>query len=162
MRKLSLIKSFFVLYAFLLMTVEVRSQSSNPLPDIKIYTTDGEAISIQSLTDSIPTFFYFWATWCNACSKDMPKILKLEKEFTNKVRFVRIAWKDKPQTLKKYFLKRSYRLSSYIDRDGRLFHALQIKQTPTVVITDGNGEIKFNGYGSQRKLKKLLRKVSAK
>lgn len=44
----------------------------------------------EVLKSKIPVFVDFWAPWCNPCKRMIPIIEKMEKEFDQKVKFVKV------------------------------------------------------------------------
>ncbi len=60
------------------------------IPALSLFSQDIEVIGIDRLKhelnkESDTVYIYnFWATWCKPCAEEMPDLLKLEKEYTNK------------------------------------------------------------------------------
>lgn len=139
---------------------DLSAQSNKVIPDIPLFTTSGDTVLLDQLTGKKPVLFYFWATWCKVCAKDMSKVFNLEKDVDGAVKFIGVAWKDTPQEVDNFLKKRDLMITTVIDRHGALFDKLQVKYTPTIIIVNDQREILFQGYGSKRKLRRILNKIS--
>ena len=50
-------------------------------PQLVLENIDGTTFSLDEARKKGPVVFDFWATWCNACIKGLPKIQALSKEY---------------------------------------------------------------------------------
>ena len=154
---------FFLVLSFLIVAsgrAQAASTPANkkkPLPAVKVLSLQGDTLSLADICAGKLSFIYFWATWCKVCSKDMKKVFALQKDFGADVQVFGISWKDTPKAIANYFAKRGQELPGYIDVDGTVFSAFGFRQTPNVVIVNKRGEVIYAGYGSFRKMKRVLR-----
>ncbi len=149
-----------VLLAVLLTAIVAKAAERAPLPAIQVTSVAGDTLSLPELCRDKPTLIYFWATWCKVCSKHMPKAIRLQRDLGDGIRVFGVAWKETREKVEAYFSRREARLPTYLDTDGRLFHAFNVRQTPHVVIADARGRVVFSGYGSFRKFRRILRKLT--
>ena len=94
----------------------------------------------------------FWATWCVPCKKELPDLMKLQKE-NKEFKIIIISIDKKPikeqlEYLKKYKVNK---LTSYFDTEMVLFKSFQLRGIPTTllvkqkfVIAKKEGILKYN------------------
>jgi len=94
----------------------------------------------------------FWATWCIPCKKELPDLMKLQKE-NKEFKIIIISIDKKPikeqlEYLKKYKVNK---LTSYFDSEMALFKSFQLRGVPTTllvkqkfVIAKKEGIFKYN------------------
>lgn len=83
-----------------------------------------------------------WASWCVPCCKEVPYLQKLEKEVQNKqVKFLSVsldkdenAWKNRMKAL-------DMDGNQWLDKDGKLPEALNVKGIPFFLIYDKDGKL---------------------
>lgn len=94
-----------------------------------------------------PILINFWATWCPPCIAEMPSLLKLQKDYGNKVHFLFISQEN--QTVTYSFLQeKKWSFNSYrpLSREPLL---LQSNSLPTTFIIDTNGNILVKETGNK-------------
>ena len=94
----------------------------------------------------------FWATWCIPCKKELPDLMKLQKE-NKEFKIIIISIDKKPikeqlEYLRKYKVNK---LTSYFDSEMVLFKSFQLRGVPTTllvkqkfVIAKKEGIFKYN------------------
>jgi len=133
--------------------------SGKDLSASKVITTNQDTLLLSEIINNDKaTVMYFWATWCETCKKETPKIIDLSNEFPD-VQFIPLSYASPTNSVIDYFLNKDYHLKTYIDYSGTIFNTFDVLSTPTVVIMDKNNKILFNGYKSKRFYKKLLNKL---
>jgi len=133
--------------------------SGKDLSASKVITTNQDTLLLSEIINNDKaTVMYFWATWCETCKKETPKIIDLSNEFPD-VQFIPLSYASPTNSVIDYFLNKDYYLKTYIDYSGTIFNTFDVLSTPTVVIMDKNNKILFNGYKSKRFYKKLLNKL---
>ncbi len=110
-----------------------------------------------------PVILYFWASWCDSCKLNFPKLKRLHGQFAGKGLVIFSLSQDKKTSKTKKTL-RLLRLPflvghNYRNRIGRLFLSNKV---PTLVAIDRKGVvrdlIRGSGYGYQR-LSRLAQKL---
>ncbi|MBI1177720.1 redoxin domain-containing protein [bacterium] len=61
-----------------------------PAPDFALQDLTGKTVHLSELRGR-PVFVNFWATWCTACWAELPHLVKLHKEYGDKLAIVGIA-----------------------------------------------------------------------
>ncbi|MGO9167264.1 MAG: redoxin domain-containing protein [Candidatus Sulfotelmatobacter sp.] len=83
----------------------------------------------------------FWATWCEACVADLPRLNKLVDSLdTARIQFISVDDED-PKVVQEFLAKRKMAGWVGIDTTGGVFARYGVKGRPTTVIVDGRGRI---------------------
>jgi uncharacterized protein (TIGR03435 family) len=83
----------------------------------------------------------FWATWCEACIADLPRLNKLVDSLgTARIQFISVDDED-PKVVQEFLAKRKMAEWVGIDTTGGVFTRYGVKWRPTTVIVDGRGRI---------------------
>ena len=125
----------------------------------KVITTNQDTLLLSEIINNErATVMYFWATWCETCKRETPKIIDLGNEYPD-VQFIPLSYASPTNSVIDYFSNKDYNMNTYIDYSGSIFSTFNVSATPTIVIMDKNNKILFNGYKSKRFYKKLLNKL---
>lgn len=103
----------------------------------------------QAFDRGQPMLVYLWATWCGFCKTTSGSVSNI--------------WGDTPvatvalqsgsaSTVKQYLASKQHAFQFYNDHDGALTRAMGINVTPTFLIVDNTGEIKFMSVGMTTEL----------
>ena len=125
----------------------------------KVITINQDTLLLSDIINNErATVMYFWATWCETCKRETPKIIDLSNEYPD-VQFILLSYASPANSVIDYFSNKDYNMNTYIDYSGSIFSTFNVSATPTIVIMDKNNKILFNGYKSKRFYKKLLNKL---
>lgn len=104
----------------------------------------------------------FWATWCAPCTKEMPDLDGLQKDF-RKLPFEIIAVSQDFQGInivKEYFKNHEFRyLKIYHDHQNQLFKAFSVVGLPTSFLIDKDGKIVYSFTGAINWYDEEVRKI---
>jgi peroxiredoxin len=115
-------------------------------PDFKVSTVDGKQISYPTdLKGKKPVYIVFWATWCLICKKELPNVEKLYKEMGDKIQFIgiNVGINERIEDVTTYVKKNKLTFPIVYDVDTELTDLFWVRFTPTNLIIDRNGVIKF-------------------
>ena len=125
----------------------------------KVITINQDTLLLSDIINNErATLMYFWATWCETCKRETPKIIDISNENPD-VQFIPLSYASPANSVIDYFSNKDYNMNTYIDYSGSIFSTFNVSATPTIVIMDKNNKILFNGYKSKRFYKKLLNKL---
>ena len=72
-----------------------------PLPSLSLKNQNDSLISIEKVVGSFKVID-FWASWCEPCNKDFPRVKKLEEKYRSKsVEFLGVSLDDEKEAWKK-------------------------------------------------------------
>lgn len=116
------------------------------LPDITFTDNEGNSYGYSNFK-GVPSVIVFWASWCEDCKQQMPKM----KEYMNvarqygDVQFIFInrldGSKETKESAVEYFDSLGLDVQSYFDENKASYDALGIKNIPTTLFIDGKGVI---------------------
>lgn len=133
-----------LMYLLLLLVVVIavdawrsRDIPAGGLPQVPLYSLEGEAIDLQALSAERPLVVYFWATWCAVCPSVSPSISWLSDHLP--VLSIAIRSGDDGR-LQRYIEQKGYQFTTVHDATGQLSQRWGIGITPAVAIVK-QGEI---------------------
>ncbi len=121
-------------------------QVGEPMPSFSLTTLDGEVIESSSLVGEKPVFFVFWATWCPNCKAEIPHINEMAEEFGPKgMTFlgINVGVNDSEKKVRRYAEKYKMHYPLYFDEGSKLTRTFKVAGTPTVIIVDKNGIVRY-------------------
>jgi peroxiredoxin len=114
-------------------------------PDFELARTDGGAISNKDLAGG-PSVLVFWTAWCPACKEEAPHVNSLASEFGPKgVKVVGINIGESDARIAEGIKDFGIQYIVAKDRDTSVSKAFKVAGTPTVVILDRNGVVRYFG-----------------
>jgi thiol-disulfide isomerase/thioredoxin len=115
------------------------SNSTKPI-NFKLGTLDGKTFALESLKGKV-VVMDFWATWCGPCREQHPLFEKVKQQFKadDRVAFLEID-SDDDHSLVAPFLEQQKWSKDIFFEDG-LGRVLDVKDIPTTVLLDRNGEV---------------------
>lgn len=128
--------------------VAAAGKISSPVPfnvpdDVAFFDADNNEIFLNRFEGKV-TLLSFWATWCAPCTKELPELDILQKDF-RKLPFEIVTVSQDFQGLKivqDYFKNHKIRyLKPYLDHKNELFKALSVVGLPTSLLIDENGVV---------------------
>lgn len=97
-----------------------------------LHTLDGQAVTLNSLSEERPLLLYFWASWCGVCRYTTPSVAQLVSEGEN-VMTIALRSGD-PQEVSRWLASKKVQLPVVNDASGELSRNWQIGVTPTLVV----------------------------
>lgn len=138
---------------------------AEPVPEFAaVALTEGGKLSHAELVaGGQVTMLTFWATWCGACSMQMPTYAALEDRFADTdLRILGVNRDDLPPGHRERAIA-AYAAAKQIDfphalDDGQLARAFRVSGIPHVVLIDRAGQIRYVHVGQVRE-KVLAREI---
>ena len=121
-------------------------QVGEPMPSFTLNTLDGKKIESSDLFGKKPVFFVFWATWCPNCKAEIPYINEMAEEFGPKgMTFlgINVGVNDSEKKVRRYAAKYKIHYPLYFDKGSILTRKFKVSGTPTVIIVDKSGIVRY-------------------
>lgn len=137
-----LIVAGILLFPLSLEAVQVGEQ----MPSFSITTLDGKSIDSSNIIGKKSAFFVFWATWCPNCKKEVPHINELAKKLGPQgMQFlgINVGINDSLKKVQRYAEKYQMQYPLVFDEDSQLTREFGISGTPTVIIVDKSGIVRY-------------------
>lgn len=113
-------------------------------PDFEIETIDGEDVVLSQMKNDY-TLVIFWATWCENCKEEIPRINEAISLFKRaKVDIVAISIDEEEADIKKYVKDNSISFkvaSDLLGWEGKIVTDYAVYATPSMFIVDRNMNI---------------------
>ncbi len=113
-----------------------------PAAQARIVPLSGAPFSIAELRGKV-TVVNFWATWCGACIKEMPRLVQSHRRFAARgLETVAIAVRDRPDQVASFARERALPFRVAVDADGQVSRRFgNIRVTPTTFVFDRGGRL---------------------
>lgn len=119
-----------------------------PAPDFSLPTLQpGDSIKLSELRGNV-VVVNFWASWCIPCRDEHPVLLAASQVYEPKgVRFVGIAYNDKPQDSQRWLDELGSAYPSLVDNGARTAIDYGVSGVPETFILDKHGVVAFKKFG---------------
>lgn len=123
----------------------IPTEQAPPLSDT---TLAGRAVDLHRMTADGPVLIYFWATWCPYCRVVSPVISDLARD--HQVISVAMQSGDGDE-LRGYLRDHELQFPTINDPAGALSGRWGVRVTPTIVIVDSSGDVRWVTSGATSK-----------
>lgn len=109
---------------------------------------DGAPVSVSSLAGQ-PALLTFWATDCGDCMRELPTIDAIHRKFVGRVHVLGVSVDPSRRDLAKFLRKHADRVTFPVSHDAgrRVARALGVRETPTSVLLDAGGVVRWRRVG---------------
>ncbi len=117
-----------------------------PSPGFALETLEGQPVSLADFKDKSPVMIVFWATWCPICKKELPQIKKIAADFGPQglaVLGINVGVNDSPRKAQAYHERYDLNYPVAFDHGSKVSRAFGVAGTPTVVILDKRGIVRY-------------------
>lgn len=117
-------------------------------PSFEINTIDGKRFSTEDVVGNAPLFLVFWATWCPVCKEEIPKLQDIYSTFRPRgmeVLAVNVGINDSEEKVLRYIKKYGLDYPVAFDNGSRITRSYGVLGTPTIVIVDRRGVVRYSG-----------------
>jgi cytochrome c biogenesis protein CcmG/thiol:disulfide interchange protein DsbE len=139
------------------------TRGSNPsIGDIDRGTPTIFDSTLQSLRGK-PIVVNFWATWCEPCKSELPRIVAAARKYAGRVHFLGVDVEDDPKTAASFVRRYEMTFRSLADPDGRIRRDQDLLGLPVTQFYSAAGELNFlhNGEISAEELEEKIEDVLA-
>ncbi len=144
------------------------TSTGEQLPNFKVTTLDGTMMESEKIVGKSPLFLVFWATWCPNCKREIPHINQLVEEFGSKggkgrgMEFlgVNVGVNDSEKKVRRYAKKYAMDYPIYFDKDSSLTKRFKVSGTPTIIIVDKSGIVRYRDVSPPEDLENHLEDLS--
>jgi peroxiredoxin len=114
-------------------------------PDFEIATQDGAVLRLSEFRGQKPVYLVFWNTWCSFCIKKVPRYIKLQEQFADKIKIIAIntTWSDSPAEMRAFADRFHVNYSTAFDLGKLITDRFGVINVPTELIIDVNGIIRY-------------------
>lgn len=117
-------------------------------PEFALQTLDQRPIGLQDFRGKQPLLLVFWATWCPACKEEIPKLKEVYAAYGPRglgFLAVNVGINDSLQKATEYRKRHGLPYPMAFDEGSRVTRAYRVVGTPTILIVDRQGIIRYRG-----------------
>jgi len=130
---------------FIVATTCFAMEEGKPAPAFTATLLDGKTIDNNSLKGQV-VILHFWATWCEACRKEMPALDTYYRQHQSEgLRVIAISMDDKKQDAAVQQVMQSYRFPAAHERDSNYKGFGHIWAMPMTFVIDRDGILRKDG-----------------
>jgi len=139
-----------------------KSYADELAPNFNISTIDHKPFSLASFQGEKPVYLFFWATWCPICKKEIPRVKALQDELGDKIEIlaINIAVNDSVANVKQYQKDHKLNYSLAFDQGSKVSKQYGVIGTPTQVVIDIDGNIRYLGHQYPVGLESFIKQLS--
>lgn len=130
-----------------------RISEAKGVPDLGLRDVAGHSQKLSELRGQV-VVLSFWATWCAPCREELPRLSKLNEEFTGRnVHFVAVSIDDAKDRAKiePYLLKQNIHLDVWVGGNADLLGRFGLGDVvPATLVLDEQGQVITRIMGEAR------------
>lgn len=119
---------------------------ADPAPPFEGQTTAGDKIVSAEMKGKGALFLVFWATWCPVCKTEIPKLKAIHETYATKgmpLIAIDVGVNDSLKKVEKYLEDHKITYPVIFDEGSKITKLYGIQGTPTVVIVDKGGIVRY-------------------
>jgi peroxiredoxin len=133
------------------------------VPDVTLETLTGEHTEVARLAGGRVAIVSMWATWCDACVREMDALNRLDAKTAAEGDAVVIGVDvgEDPGKVAEFAHRRGLRYAQLVDQDFAFADALGQRRVPATLVIDRRGRIVFRGDALDEQSLDALREAVA-
>ena len=152
LKKMILVLPFLLLCAVLFRGLQLNPQETpsakigQKIPELMVHQAKSKAVFPISNWYGKPFVIHFFASWCENCELEMPKLLAWQKQYD--VRILGVDYKDTPQAFNQWMELWGSGFSGwFMDKTGSFGFDLGVVATPETFLIDAQGQVFYRIQG---------------
>lgn len=128
-----------------------------PAPAFKLESLDGGQINLDDAKGKRVVILDFWASWCGPCTKALPLLAEVAKDYQGKgVVLYAVNQKENSTTIKNFLKDKNIAVTVALDAKGEVGGLYGVEGIPQTVIIDTQGVVQAVHVGLLPNLKHQL------
>lgn len=121
------------------------SQSPARLPGVSVLDLDKHSVNLAELVRGRVALINLWATWCEACERELEALDRLQARLDRRAMVVGVAVGEPFDRVDRFVRRRGFRYPQLVDEEFRLADALGTERVPTTLVVDQAGQVRYSG-----------------
>jgi peroxiredoxin len=128
--------------------------------DFTLDDVRGRATSLKDFEGRKVVFLVFSATWCPACNREIPELIKLQNEYGPKgLEIVDIYIQESQKKISSFVEKNRINYTILLDLDGSVARQYKVHGIPTLMVIDKESVIRERGYPPSSRFVSLIEEL---
>jgi thiol-disulfide isomerase/thioredoxin len=116
------------------------------LPAIALATLDGRAARLDEIARGRPALVSLWATWCEACARELPSLRRLDEAARRAgATVIAVDIGEAPGDVAAFVRAQKLPWAQLVDERYALADALGARSLPATLVLDRDGRIVYRG-----------------
>ncbi|MGO8998509.1 MAG: TlpA family protein disulfide reductase [Polyangiaceae bacterium] len=116
-----------------------------PLPGVSLATLAGDHVEVARVANGRVALVSLWATWCEACEKEMDALNRLDAKTGSDAVVIGVAVGEERAKVAEFARRRGLRYVQLVDQDFSFADAIGQRHLPATLVVDRQGRIVFRG-----------------
>jgi peroxiredoxin len=119
------------------------------VPSQPVVTLTGESTALPRLAEGRVALVSFWATWCEACTREIDSLNRLQARAAERgdAVVIGVAVGEPRVKVESFVRRRDVKYVLLVDEDFRLADALGQRKVPATLVVDRSGRVVYRGDG---------------
>jgi thiol-disulfide isomerase/thioredoxin len=139
----------------------VAAAPTSALPAVTLATLDGEPADVARVARGRVALVSLWATWCEACQKEMDSLNRLDAKTGADAVVIGVAVGENREKVADFARHRGLRYVQLVDADFAFADAIGQRRLPATLVVDRQGRIVFRGEAIDARSLDALRRAIA-
>ncbi len=128
------------------------SGAASTIPPAPLATLDGASTDLPDYLHGRTALVSFWATWCDACVKEMGALNRVSSEARSRpdALVVGVAVGDTREAVRAFAANHPFAYAQLVDEHFALADALGERNVPATLVVDRHGHVVFRGGALDR------------
>jgi peroxiredoxin len=138
--------------------------AQTPVPSVALATLAGDRTEVARFAEGRVALVSLWATWCDACSREMDALNRLDAKTAagRDAVVIGVDVGEEPAKVAEFARRRGLHYAQLVDQDFAFADALGgQRRVPTTLVVDRHGRIVFRGEGLDGRSLDALRQAIA-
>jgi peroxiredoxin len=136
-----------------------RTPTQARIPTVTLATLTGDHTEISHLAEGRVALVTMWATWCEACAREMDALNRLDAKTAagRDAIVIGIDVGEEPEKVAEFAHRRGLRYAQLVDQNFAFADALGQRRVPATLVVDRQGRIVYRGEALDAKSLDALR-----
>jgi thiol-disulfide isomerase/thioredoxin len=132
-----------------------------PVPAVELSNLAGGTAGVTRLAEGRVALVSMWATWCDACMKELDALNRLHASTAagRDAVVIGVDVGEDPDTVAAFAKQRGLRYAQLVDRDFVFADALGQRRVPATLVVDRQGRIVYRGDALDARSLEALRRA---
>lgn len=136
-----------LIFATAVQAHDMKPWKGGPTPPLELKGLDGKPHKLEDYRGKV-VMVQFWATYCSPCLKEMPSMMRLEKQMAGKpFAILAVNMGETDKEVRDFLNKLKVDFTILMDTEGDALGAWKVFVAPSSFILDPQGQVRYTVQG---------------